>query len=384
MKKCPKCGHKNDNDANFCSNCREKLEKKASRVDQSSGKKKKTITVIASIFLILVLGIIAVFLFTRNNDQTTTATSNSGTESSKKSSSTAKQKSESTTKKEATANSKKETDKLVVNKLTPQQTAAAIIYYGAENVKPYDTWKELYDANSINVYITKRLIGNLDKPGQDVRYALLTDNNTNDKNYIGPSYTLDADNTVNYYSFKGFGGQRITYSEQSVALDTIIKYINSNNDIATINKLAENISVEDRQGESDNTITIDDYNQDELLKYKALILYGINHCEEWRGLNSLLRKVKLIITDRGPLITMTPDQAGGGFQIAETAATEGAPYDRYVFGGVDMRTGKFMAGTSIDGRVGLISSQEVIDYANENGGKQRLNEMNVEIAPIES
>lgn len=27
----------------------------------------------------------------------------------------------------------------------------------------------------------------------------------------------------------------------------------------------------------------------------------------------------------------------------------------------------------------MISSQEVIDYANENGGKQRLNEMNVDI-----
>lgn len=255
MKKCPKCGYKNDNDANFCSNCREKLEEKVSRVDQSSGKKKKTVTVIASIFLILVFGIIAVFLFTRNNDQTTTATSNSGTESSKKSSSTAKQKSESTTKKEATANSKKETDKLVANKLTPQQTAAAIIYYGVENVKPYDTWKELYDANSLNVYITKRLISNLDKPGQDVRYALIKDTNTSDENYIGPSYTLSADNTVNYYSFNGFGGQRITYSEQSVALDTIIKYINDNNDLATINKLAEKISVEDKRAESSNTIT---------------------------------------------------------------------------------------------------------------------------------
>lgn len=378
MKKCPKCGHKNDNDANFCSNCREKLEKKASRVDQSSGKKKKTVTVIASIFLILVLGIIAVFLFTRNNDQTTTATSNSGTESSKKSSSTAKQKSESTTKKEATANSKKETDKLVVNKLTPQQTVAAIIYYGVENVKPYDTWKELYDANSINVYITKRLISNLDKPGQDVRYALIKDTNTSDENYIGPSYTLGADNTVNYYSFNGFGGQRGTNSEQSVALDTIIKYINDNNDLATINKLAEKISVEDKRAESSsNTITIDDYNQDQLLQYKALILYGINHCEEWRALRN--PGAKFIVTSDGPLITITLDQAGGGFQIAVTAATDGAKNDRYVFGGRDIRTGKFLPGTNTDGRVGLISSKEVIDYANQSGGKQRLDEMNVEI-----
>ncbi|KRL86163.1 zinc ribbon domain-containing protein [Ligilactobacillus apodemi] len=378
MKKCPKCGHKNDNDANFCSNCREKLEEKVSRVDQSSGKKKKTITVIASIFLILVLGIIAVFLFTRNNDQTTTATSNSGTESSKKSSLTAKQKSESTTKKEATANSKKETDKLVVNKLTPQQTAAAIIYYGVENVKPYDTWKELYDANSINVYITKRLISNLDKPGQGIRYALIKDTNTSDENYIGPSYTLSADNTVNYYSFNGFGGQRSTNSEQSVALDTIIKYINDNNDLATINKLAEKISVEDKRAESSsNTITIDDYNQDQLLKYKALILYGINHCEEWRALRN--PGAKFIVTSGGPLITITLDQAGGGFQIAETAATDGAKNDRYVFGGADIRTGKFLPGTNTDGRVGLISSKEVIDYANQSGGKQRLDEMNVEI-----
>ncbi|MCR1901986.1 hypothetical protein [Ligilactobacillus apodemi] len=378
MKKCPKCGHKNDNDANFCSNCREKLEEKVSRVDQSSGKKKKTITVIASIFLILVLGIIAVFLFTRNNDQTTTATSNSGTESSKKSSLTAKQKSESTTKKEATANSKKETDKLVVNKLTPQQTAAAIIYYGVENVKPYDTWKELYDANSINVYITKRLISNLDKPGQGIRYALIKDTNTSDENYIGPSYTLSADNTVNYYSFNGFGGQRSTNSEQSVALDTIIKYTNDNNDLATINKLAEKISVEDKRAESSgNTITIDDYNQDQLLKYKALILYGINHCEEWRALRDFTGK--LIVTLGGQFISITLDQAGGGLRIAETAATEGAPYDRYVFGGADIRTGKFLPGTNTDGRVGLISSKEVIDYANQSGGKQRLDEMNVEI-----
>ena len=375
MKKSPKCGYKNDNDANFCSNCQEKLEEKASRVDQSSGKKKKTVTMIASIFLILVLGIIVVFLFTRNNDQTTTATSNSGTESSKKSSSTVKQKSESTTKKEATANSKKETDKLVVNKLTPQQTVAAVIYYGVENVKPYDTWKELYDANSINVYITKRLISNLDKPGQDVRYALIKDTNTSDENYIGPSYTLSADNTVNYYSFKGFGGQRITYSEQSVALDTIIKYINSNNDLATINKLAEKISVEDRRGESNNTITIDDYNQDELLKYKALILYGINHCKEWRTLRNFS---KFIIQGDSQFISVIPDQAGGGFQIAQTAPTEGAPYEHYVFGGANIRTGEFVAGTSIDGRKCLINSQEVIDYANENGGKQRLNEINVE------
>ncbi|BDI00918.1 hypothetical protein LmYK1_01580 [Ligilactobacillus murinus] len=377
MKKCPKCGRKNDNDANFCSNCRKKLEKTISRVDQSVGKKKKIFTVIASILLLLVIGGLGIFLFTRNNDSTTS--NNSANSAKTKANNSGVERKADATKKE----SKKKIDKLVVSKLTPQQTVAAIIYYGSENVKPYDTWKELYDSN-VNVYVTNRLIKNLDKQGQGVRYALLTDNNTNDKNYIGPSYTLDADNTVNYYSFNGFGGQRISYSEQSVSLDTIIKYINSNNDLATINKLVEKISVEDRRGESDNTITIDDYNQDELLKYKALILYGINHCEEWRNLNSFLRSGKLIITDRGPLITMTLDQAGGGFQIAETAATEGAPYDRYVFGGADMRTGKFMAGTSIDGRVGLISSQEVIDYANENGGKQRLDEMNVEIDPVGS
>lgn len=369
MKKCPKCGHNNDNDANFCSNCREKLEKTISRVDQNVGKKKKIFTVIVSIFLLLVIGGLGIFLFTRNNDSTTS--NNSANSAKTKANNSGVKRKADTTKKE----SKKKIDKLVVSKLTPQQTVAAIIYYGSENVKPYDTWKELYDSN-VNVYVTNRLIKNLDKPGQDVRYALLTDNNTNDKNYIGPSYTLDADNTVNYYSFNGFGGQRITYSEQSVALDTIIKYINSNNDLATINKLAEKISVEDRRGESDNTITIDDYNQDESLKYKALILYGINHCEEWGTLRNFS---KFIIQGDSQFISVIPDQAGGGFQIAQTAPTEGAPYEHYIFGGANIRTGEFVAGTSIDGRKGLINSQEVIDYANENGGKQRLNEINVDI-----
>lgn len=41
MKKCPKCGHKNDNDANFCSNCREKLEKKLAELIKVVARRKR-------------------------------------------------------------------------------------------------------------------------------------------------------------------------------------------------------------------------------------------------------------------------------------------------------------------------------------------------------
>ena len=139
MKYCPKCGAPNKDEAKFCVKCGTPLIQKnqpptsqpspliinssnssMSRSNPTSPKKSHKGLIIFLIIVILVLlfriGLILGSRTPQNNKSTSSSTANS----------TKVQKSFSTTKSSLPNDN---TDNLVVNKLTPKQTVAAVAYY---------------------------------------------------------------------------------------------------------------------------------------------------------------------------------------------------------------------------------------------------------------
>lgn len=382
MKKCPKCGYKNAIDANFCSKCSEKLE---STTRQLKVKKSRRITfVILALVVLVTINLSAIFFLNRgdSNKQGHDVAKTSTSKEDKKKSSKKKDKVA-----ESSSNSSK---KLTVNDLTPAQTAAAIIYYGTQDAdlnKPMEGWVDSYESGgNITIYVTKNDNSKLASPGQNVRYAVAKAGNkgavmkTMAENYYTPSYTIDTDGTINYYGLYPLEpGTNIVKSTKSVKLTDVVKYI----DMSKVDLLAERIDIQDVRNENTgNLITEEDVNSSQLLRYKALVFYGIKNFEQFKILSGA---PKILVVEAGnSKVNVVPDQAGSALQIYHMYTSPDLKIpERYSFGYHEVGKEKaddFITATRNDGKDEQITNIiEVITFVNENGGRSALDGINIAI-----
>lgn len=233
----------------------------------------------------------------------------------------------------------------------------------------------------IKNYVTKKITSNLDKPGQDVRYAATNATDESEKTtyfgkqYVAPSYTIDPDNTINYYDPRTLDENFDNISAvESVNLKDIVEYINVHRAVAEINVLSERISIQDKRSEGDgNVITDNDLTNDRLL-CKTLIFYAINNYKEFKDLDQ--DNVLFVSTDDDyRTIEVTDERNNASFLIAYIPKVSGQVVNMYTFGVLNSAH-----------RVDLVTSNptpvdtsEIVKYVNQAGGKSVLKDMALNI-----
>lgn len=384
MRKCSKCGHKNDSDAKYCSNCREKLV-----VDRRSEKKEenklKKFMPYLLIMLCVAIAVVIFFFFSGNNTSKTTTKVASRIEK-KSSSASTEDKSKKSSSLIKMTSSSEESEKLIVKDLTPEQTAAAIIYYGSKKTtSDRNVWESLYGSTEpININITKKITSNLDKPGQDVRYAATNATYESEKTtyfgkqYVAPSYTIDPDNTINYYDPRTLDENFDNISAvESVNLKDIIEYINEQHAVTEVDALSKRISIQDNRSEGDgNEITDSDLTNDRLL-CEILIFYAISNYKEFKVLDQASKDSYLNVStdDDYRTLEVTDEQNRDTFVIAYIPKVNGQVVNMYTFGSLNA-----------DHQVDLVTSgmtpvdrSEIVKYVNQAGGKRVLKDVNLSI-----
>ncbi|BDI00917.1 hypothetical protein LmYK1_01570 [Ligilactobacillus murinus] len=383
MRKCPKCGHKNDSDAKYCSNCREKLVGDR-RSEKKENKLKKFKPYLLIMFCVAIAVVIFFFFSGNNTSKTTTKVASRIEKKNNSVSAESKQKKSSSSVK--MTSSSEITEKLNVKDLTPAQTTAAIIYYGAKKqLSDRNVWEPLYSStDTIVVNITKKITSNLEKPGQDVRYAATNATDESEKTayfgkqYVAPSYTIDPDNTINYYDPRNLDENFDNISAvESVNLKDIVKYINEQHAVTEVDALSKRISIQDNRSEGDgNVITDNDLTNDRLL-CKVLIFYAINNYKEFKELDQTSKDNVLSVStdDDYRTIEITDEQNSASFLIAYIPKVNGQVANMYTFGvlnsahQVDLVTSN---PTPVD-------TSEIVKYVNQAGGKDVLKDMALNI-----
>lgn len=384
MRKCPKCGHKNDNDAKYCSNCREKLVADRRFEKKEENKLKKFMPYLLIMFCVAI-AVIIFFFFSGNNTSKTTTKVASRIEK-KSSSASTKDKPKKNSSSIKMTSSSEESEKLIVKDLTPEQTAAAIIYYGSKKTtSDRNVWEPLYGSTEpININITKKITSNLEKPGQDVRYAATNATDESEKTayfgkqYVAPSYTIDPDNTINYYDPRNLDENFDNISAvESVNLKDIVEYINEQHAVTEVDALSKRISIQDNRSEGDgNEITDSDLTNDRLL-CEILIFYAISNYKEFKVLDQASKDSYLNVStdDDYRTLEVTDEQNRDTFVIAYIPKVNGQVVDMYTFGSLNA-----------DHQVDLVTSgmtpvdrSEIVKYVNQAGGKRVLKDVNLSI-----
>lgn len=384
MKKCPKCGHKNDNDAKYCSNCREKLVADRRFEKKEENKLKKFMPYLLIMFCVAI-AVVIFFFFSGNNTSKTTTKVASRIEK-KSSSASTKDKPKKNSSSIKMTSSSEESEKLIVKDLTPEQTAAAIIYYGSKKTtSDRNVWEPLYGSTEpININITKKITSNLEKPGQDVRYAATNATDESEKTayfgkqYVAPSYTIDPDNTINYYDPRTLDENFDNISAvESVNLKDIVEYINEQHAVTEVDALSKRISIQDNRSEGDgNEITDSDLTNDRLL-CEILIFYAISNYKEFKVLDQASKDSYLNVStdDDYRTLEVTDEQNRDTFVIAYIPKVNGQVVDMYTFGSLNA-----------DHQVDLVTSgmtpvdrSEIVKYVNQAGGKRVLKDVNLSI-----
>lgn len=282
--------------------------------------------------------------------------------------------------------SSEESEKLIVKDLTPEQTAAAIIYYGSKKTtSDRNVWEPLYRATEpININITKKITSNLEKPGQDVRYAATNATDESEKTayfgkqYVAPSYTIDPDNTINYYDPRTLDENFDNISAvESVNLKDIVEYINEHHAVTEVDALSKRISIQDNRSEGDgNEITDSDLTNDRLL-CEVLIFYAISNYKEFKVLDQASEDSYLNVStdDDYRTLEVTDEQNRDTFVIAYIPKVNGQVVNMYTFGSLNA-----------DHQVDLVTSgmtpvdrSEIVKYVNQAGGKRVLKDMKLSI-----
>lgn len=384
MKKCPKCGHKNDNDAKYCSNCREKLVADRRSEKKEENKLKKFMPYLLIMVCVAIATVIFFFFSSNNTSKTTTKVASRIEKKSSSVSTEDKQKKSSSSIK--MTSSSEESEKLIVKDLTPEQTAAAIIYYGSKKTtSDRNVWEPLYRATEpININITKKITSNLEKPGQDVRYAATNATDESEKTayfgkqYVAPSYTIDPDNTINYYDPRTLDENFDNISAvESVNLKDIVEYINEQHAVTEVDALSKRISIQDNRSEGDgNEITDSDLTNDRLL-CEVLVFYAISNYKEFKVLDQASKDSYLNVStdDDYRTLKVTDEQNRDTFVIAYIPKVNGQVVDMYTFGSLNA-----------DHQVDLVTSgmtpvdrSEIVKYVNQAGGKRVLKDMKLSI-----
>lgn len=259
MKHCPNCGTKLPANADFCPECGTALKRQAPRQAQKKMKKQRhwgrkgiiTLVVVA----LLVIGGGTWYLLQQGDPVEETTTSQVSASSSSKASHKKRSSSSSETAQDETAeaigtkqvsgnqsstttrSSKgQSTSSGLSTNLGPKETAASILYYGAKKVD--DLFQGNYEAveRSQRLYVTTDKVtafddGAISHPGQGVVYYL-----TSAQTEPSIGYTLDKDQTVNFYEFEV--GSEPEY-KGSAKWQDIVDYINKADAADTIHSLGK-------------------------------------------------------------------------------------------------------------------------------------------------
>lgn len=186
MRNCPRCGQAVKDDATKCPSCGQALAVTKAPVANPAPKQRHWLPWLVGIILIVLVGGIVLQLSHHRQSAKPQVTQTTKTKA-KSSSKT----SQSSTKKLATV-------KPLANKLNGNDTAAAILYYGATKLNNQDFKNGLKTTQSAKVLnVTVQKVDNnqhLDHAGQGNLYTL-----TPGKNNSPLRYTLDQDQKVNFY-----------------------------------------------------------------------------------------------------------------------------------------------------------------------------------------
>lgn len=273
-----------------------------------------------------------------------------------------------------------------VAKMSQPQVAAAIVYYGSRVAASDDrTWTEVIDraqaGAGLFVYLNKFDVENMDEPGQGVRYAISTADNlsANDK-YTAPSYTVDQDQTIHYYSGKGLIGAPIA----SLPLTKIVTSLNAEQ-TAAVDKLAQKTQIFDRTNGGASganpakshgaRVTIADIEDSRELKTKAVIFYGMAHFKffKWK-IDSFWDNDQYMVSNfesNDDVISVQSNEVGAGLEINI------ADPSSYTF----LKVGPLAEGqTNV---LGHASREQVLKYINQNGGYDAVAKLEIKQTPTE-
>ncbi|GKS81225.1 hypothetical protein LPAF129_09110 [Ligilactobacillus pabuli] len=268
--------------------------------------------------------------------------------------------------------------------MSQPQIAAAIAYYGSRIAASDErTWTEVADraqaGAGLFVYLNKFDIENMDEPGQGVRYAISTDDDLNaDTRYTAPSYTVDQDQTIHYYSGKALRGAPIA----SLPLTKIVTSLNPEQTQA-VNQLAQKTQIFDRtNGESSavktdkahgSKVTIADIEDSREFKTKAVVFYGMAHFKffKWK-IDSAWNNDQYLVSyfeSNDDVISVHSNEVASGVEI-----NVGDP-SSYTF----LKVGLLAEGqTNV---LGHASREQVLRYINQNGGYDAVAKIEIKQAP---
>ena len=232
MRNCPKCGHPVEDDTTKCPNCGQILAvTKAPVTSVVPPKPHRWLPWVVGIVLILLIGGLGVQMSRQHRNakpQVTQTTKTKAKHSSKTS--------------QASAN-KASTNQALANKLDGNDTAAAILYYGATKLNNQDFkngLKTTQNVKALNVTVQKITSNqHLDHAGQGIIYTL-----TPGKTASPLRYTLDQDQKVNFYVVKD--NNQYNYLG-SVAWHDLVTTINQQHGGNTVRQIGKFVKVQENK-----------------------------------------------------------------------------------------------------------------------------------------
>ncbi|WP_203649310.1 hypothetical protein [Secundilactobacillus yichangensis] len=271
-------------------------------------------------------------------------------------------------------------DQLDKNKLTPQQTASALMYYAKHDSKlKYEkSWASTFDnSNENTVYITTIDIENLSKQGQNVRYAIGSSHRdtstTADTDFEYPSYTLDADGTVHFYGNQDIDseedGKQVS-PEASVTLSQVVAYINDQNAADQVKARANQLTIQDKRsaGEASTANVLTQKNVDFATTCKMLLFYANNHYH--LNLQSDISKGAIFdVHTQASMYTYVMEQSGMVLKVHDQMPRSDPKIPGYY---------TFIIGNDHNRK--NVTYGQVLKYVNQQGGRQALQGIRVNVS----
>lgn len=255
MKKCPKCGYQNNDDAKFCAHCgfhfdEQESKSRSANSEILSGKqnqqpslktkkhhKKRIIILLILFVLIAVLAFLGYEHYQSsqlansiaNNAESTSQSSDSNTNSSQTNN----------------GNDNNSSGQLSEN-MGPKETAASIIYYASKNGAP-DWNGQLKNNHGVTIKLSTAhdLLSQLSEKGTGMVYEFYNDNSIGDGGESNFVYTLGQDGTIYIYRLPQDNDPDNTVSpDLTVSKSDMIKYLNSHGYASQVKSLMNNVQID--------------------------------------------------------------------------------------------------------------------------------------------
>lgn len=253
MKKCPKCGCQNNEDAKFCAHC-------GYHFDEQESKKRSTNSAILSdnqeqppkrkkhhkkriIIILILLVLIAVLAFLGyeryQSSQLTNSIANNAASTSQSSDSSINSSQDNN------GNDNNSAGQLSEN-MGPKETAASIIYYASKNGAP-DWNGQLKNNHGVTIKLSTAhdLLSQLSEKGTGMVYEFYNDNSIGDGGESNFVYTLGQDGTIYIYRLPQDNDPDNTVSpDLTVSKADMIKYLNRHGYASQVKALMNNVQID--------------------------------------------------------------------------------------------------------------------------------------------